>query len=40
MDWERKNIVIKEDEQLYGEYLESVGKKIKLKSMPYTDIYD
>lgn len=37
---DESNTIIKEDEELYGEYLETVGKKSKLRSIPYTDIYE
>lgn len=37
----RFNKVVEEDEDVYGEYLETVGKKIKPKKpIPYYEIFD
>ena len=34
------NIVVEEDEQVYGENLELVDKKNMPKTVPYSDVFD
>ena len=35
---ERGNIVVEEDEQIYGENSEIIDKKIPRKTVPYSDV--